>query len=461
MSFLFVSSLTFLFVSCASLNPNTVQLEDFKIDAAPSGTLSPTPLVRAEKLFVKSASDWATILTWASPDFLSSKINPKNLVDSGYNEWRAKRKATLHDVQAFKLVFNTQLLPASILSANTNVIPDRQSGLLLLPAANKNQKQKLTWVIWTKGTDLERKNAPSAYASGESQFAAMLASLGYAVWMPDYAGFGESAGVQTYCVPESQALSSADGLRAARTFVATLKDFYEENGRLTITGYSQGGLAAMASARYITENRELFSGLNLDTVWSLAAPLDLMIGARTKTNPDTVLSRPEYTFYLVLGWARAYPEIIKPQDVLKTELVEKIAPLFDGTRENTVLHEAIAKAVGKPFGSVSFRDIFSSDYLSAMETNPESVPYYRMQSAARLDMWVPEGSTRLVLAASLKDLVVSPENAFNAKKYILSRKSDAKVDFVELYSSDHGSAGGEALLYAILQIDKEEQLRNN
>ncbi len=434
-----------LFVSsCATLNPKTIPLEStFLNPQGPQGSL-----VKAIPLFVKPSGEWGSLMYWASPSFLSARFNPKILLDAGYDQWRTRRREGLEDVQGIKVVFKTYLVPGGI--------PDLQSGLLLLPAADRTGVKKLTWVIWTKGTDLERKNAPSNFAGSETTFAALLASLGYAVWMPDYVGFGESEGVQTYCVPDSQALSACDGLIAARQVLSGLQAYYQESGRLSITGYSQGGQAAMASAKYLSENSQLFPGLSLNTVYSLSAPLDLMIGAGPEAPTQSILSRPEYTYYLVLGWSRAYPQI-KPAELLKSEVLKKVGPLFDGTRDNEVLRNALAQAVGKSSDQITYEDIFTPEYLEGIKIAPESIPYYTQQKASRLDRWVPGNGTKIVLAASLKDVVVNSQNSLNARDYILSTNPAAQVSFQELFSETHASAGGEALLYSIIKIDQEEQ----
>jgi hypothetical protein len=44
------------------------------------------------------------------------------------------------------------------------------------------------------------------------------------------------------------------------------------------------------------------------------------------------LSHPEYQVHLALGWARVYPGKVKCTDFLLARTIEKIVPLYDGTR---------------------------------------------------------------------------------------------------------------------------------
>jgi hypothetical protein len=45
-----------------------------------------------------------------------------------------------------------------------------------------------------------------------------------------------------------------------------------------------------------------------------------------------VLSHPECQAYLALGWARVHPGKVKCTDFLLARPIEKIVPLYDGTR---------------------------------------------------------------------------------------------------------------------------------
>lgn len=418
--------LSTLALACATLRPETVPLTG-----------------QPGALFTKPAADLSTTVFWASADFLSSRLNTSGLRAAGYDAWRQTVLPRLRDVQALKLSFNTHLLPGGP--------ADRQSGLLLLPAANRLGPLPLKWVIWTRGTELVRASAPSNYGGYETLFPTLLASLGYGVWMPDYAGFGDSPGIQTYCVPDSAALSALDGLQAARKVVQSLPQFYSDEGVFSVCGYSQGGQSAAGTARLFSASPKPWPGLKLDQVFALGAPLDLMIGADGEFDLTTPLARPEYSLFLALGWARAYPEI-DPATIINPVLLKAAKGLYDGELDNDAVHLALAKALGKPKGSITNADLLRPDYLQTLRDRPQELAYYRLQKAARLDRWIPPAGVRLHLAATMADKVVNPQNSLRALAWIKAADPQAQVDFTELKSADHVSAGGEAYLLALMRL---------
>ena len=423
--------------ACATLDTRSVNLAP-----QPSGSGN---LLNAKPYFLKPAGDWQGLMSWLSLTVLKGSIDTALLTKLDYESWRHTRMSGASDVQAIAIRFETEILPGQ---------PDHQSGMLFLPAARTDKTIELTWLVWCKGTELLRDAVPSHNAGAETAFAAAFASLGYAVWMPDYGGMGDSPGYQPYCVPQSLGLSAMDGLVAARQYLAENADYYRENGNLYVLGYSEGGLAAMASLREIVRHPAKISGLRLRTVFSMAAPLNLMIGVDDQPLDNVVLNRPEYSLYLVIGWARAYPEQIKLAEILRPDINARIVPLYDGQRDNEALHRAIAGLRGKPADRINYGDLFRPEYLARFRTDRENLPYYQLQVAERLDRpEVPEG-THLVLAASPSDQVVNPENSHSAYAWLQANHPESAVELVHLGSRSHSSAGAEALLYAIQQIDQ-------
>lgn len=116
-----------------------------------------------------------------------------------------------------------------------------------------------------KGYDFSQVANPKNPAAGESTLiAANFAAQGYIVVAPNYAGYDESdLDYHPYLVAEQQATDMADALDSARTIIARQQrandlDYVnlDDSGELFISGYSQGGHVAMATARMFEENDE-------------------------------------------------------------------------------------------------------------------------------------------------------------------------------------------------------------
>jgi len=348
------------------------------------------------------------ILATASPRAISTQIKMEVLEGAGYAAWRTSRLTTLSDVQAVRIVFAARLPEGG---------SERQSGTVFLPAAREGVARELTWLIFAKGTELRRDFTPSRGKGLEMPFITTAAALGYAVWVPDYSGMGDGLGVHAYCVAESLADSALDGLAAARQWLRMTTDearpAYRESGRLAAIGYSEGGLTVMGTLRAIAGRRISTPGLRLIAAYPMGAPLNLAIGAAFLGDMPYVLNHPEYQVFLALGWKKAHPGVFTLADVLLTGTIKKIVPLFDGTRDDKVLHRKIARVVGKKVGSVTDSDIFVPEYLSTLRRNPASTAYSRLQELARLDRWTPPTGVPIILAATPTDEIVPFTNSSN------------------------------------------------
>ena len=107
--------------------------------------------------------------------------------------------------------------------------------------------------------------------------------------MPDYIGMGESPGLHPYCHGESEATATRDMIRAARAFIADSLQMID-NGELFLTGYSQGGHAAMAAHKYFEDNN-LLAEFNVLGSAPCSGPYE-MSGAMA----DTILSPYPYSY---------------------------------------------------------------------------------------------------------------------------------------------------------------------
>lgn len=436
-----------LFASCAGLDPRSLSLPPVLPVSEPDG-LRLGSLVEAQQIFLEPSATYRSTLSLATLPLLRAVTETELLEEWDYPAFREAAFDRLSDAQGLRIVF---------VSADERGNPRLESGLLMLPAARADMRRDISWVVYTKGTEMEREIAPSANRGAEKNLLAMMASLGYAVWMPDYDGFGVSTSTHSYCVPDALARSALAGLIAARSYVSrSAAGAYEETGSLYLAGYSEGGLGAMAATRAFVEDRYDLPGLDLVASYPMSAPLNLMSVLDEGDLGLIELDSPQYTLNLVLGWASAYPERIDPRQMLRPIILEEVVPLYDGTRDGGELHRAIAEAAGTEVGSVTNADLFREDYLRRLEADPSSVAYYQAQIEARLDHWEAPVGLALKLLATPADSLVPFENSLTAYLWNLGRVVDNSVSLVHLTGSDHSRAAGEAILFAFVDIERFE-----
>lgn len=394
------------------------------------------------------------LFSLAAPLVLSIQIASVNLDRLKYSEWRARRGPELRDIRMIRISFAARVPERAV---------ERQSGLLLLPELKTGERRAMSWVVFMKGTEFLRQVVPSRRRAIELPFAASLAALGHAVWMPDYAGMGEGNGVQEYCVPDSLAASGADGLAASRSWLAMRRGRgdggYEETGRLAVMGYSEGGTAAMAFLDSLTQGRLEAPGLELSAGYPMGAFLDLMSIEGEHGQEPVALPRPAFQIYMAMGWARAYPEEIRVRDVLSPRTVEYLVPLFDGTRISERLDSRIARVFGRRKGGALDTDIYSDAYLRQVRKDPRLAPYLRMREERRLDRCALPPRLPVILAATPTDEVVPFSNSAGALEWARSHAPDSSMELVTLAAKDHLLGAIEALLYAVVDFDKREAAR--
>jgi hypothetical protein len=226
--------------------------------------------------------------------------------------------AALYDVNSYKIIYNTTDIDGT---------PTTASGALMVPVNSGCDLFPL--VSYSHGTVLERENVPSRN-NNESFIPKILASTGRIAVAADYLGLGDNPGLHPYLHAESQATASIDLMRAAREFIQDSLNV-SLNGEVFVTGYSQGGHAAMATAKYIQDN-SLNSEFNIVGAGPASGPYNLSGTQAAVLVSDQPYSNPGYVCYLLFGLNRVYGNIYNNySDILKSPYDVIIPPYFDGT----------------------------------------------------------------------------------------------------------------------------------
>ncbi len=146
-----------------------------------------------------------------------------------------------YDVDFYKVVYET---------IDVFEVPVNASGLVAVPIGVEDD---LSILQYNHGTT---RNTNQSDMEGGEWFISLAVATGgnYVGIMPDYLGYGESActAIHGYNVNKPLGRDGADMIRAVRTFCE--QETIGLDGDIFVTGYSEGGYAAMAVAKEAQEN---------------------------------------------------------------------------------------------------------------------------------------------------------------------------------------------------------------
>lgn len=217
--------------------------------------------------------------------------------------------------------------------------PTAASGLLVLPVGTRGS---VPVVSYDHSTVARKSDAPSDFDTQEVELVSLyFASGGFAVSAPDYLGLGLSAGPHPFVEARSEATATIDMLAAAA-------HTGPERGvplsrRLFLTGFSQGGHAAMATGQALRESR---SPWHVTALAPMAGPYDLDAEFAAILDPEQVDAHRAsgYLGYILTAWNRLYHLYDSPAEVFTQPTAGEIDGLFDGTHEIDEISAALPPA---------------------------------------------------------------------------------------------------------------------
>ena len=173
-------------------------------------------------------------------------------------------------------------------------------------------------------------NANNEAGPAATLLAALFAGQGYVVVSPNYAGYDKSSlAYHPYLNAQQQSHEMADALKAGREVVRRTGSATNvaDNGKLFITGYSQGGYVTMATTRYLETLKEpVTAALPISGPYAMEAFGDVVFGGKVMLGA---------TFFAPL-MARNYQEqygniYAKPSDMFAPANADEIPSLLPST----------------------------------------------------------------------------------------------------------------------------------
>ena len=186
----------------------------------------------------------------------------------------------------------------------------RESGLMWVPFTWYSSKS-FPIIALQHGTQVYQNCAPSRFNANllsvlaspdqtgalqnyvECIVGGLMASAGYIVVMPDYAGFGDST-VQDHPYVR---LELGNSVRDIVQLALDLKGWVTSNGKVFLTGYSEGGYATMAGARALQQ-----AGIPAKATVPCDGAYDLSGVMRNQMLLGTDVKMPSYLLYTASGY---------------------------------------------------------------------------------------------------------------------------------------------------------------
>ena len=320
-----------------------------------------------------------------------------------------------YDVSLYKIVYTT-------VDANGN--STIASGALSIP--NTTECTDFPLAIYQHGTVLNKEDVPSR-DNFEAILTKIFASGGYYAITPDYIGLGDSPGLHPYVHAESEATAAIDMMRAVREFLNDSLGV-QDNDEVFITGYSQGGHAAMALHKYIEDN-ELLEEFNVIASAPASGPYALSESQMDLILSNEPYSNPGYLVYTISSYELAYGNIYNEySDVLQSPYDTIVVPFFDGN--NTTLYMSDLN----PLLPDQAQDLLQPDYYADLVTNENNPLRLALVDNDNYN-WVPERPITMYYCT--EDEQVTFENALAALDYMTTNGAD-NVEAINSGPFSHG-----------------------
>ena len=329
----------------------------------------------------------------------------------------------IHDVTLYKITYNTVDVFGN---------PTIASGALYVPQTDSDS---VPLISYQHGTVMNRNQVPSR--STEDPSGLFYSAYGFITTLPDYLGMGDNPGLHPYLHWESEATASLDLIRAAREL---LNDSLQvRDGKLFLTGYSQGGHATMALHKYI-ETNNLQSEFNVEASAPMSGPYSLSYAQYDYIfSEDSTYSGSYYLPYIISSYQYVYGNLYEAYE-------EYYDPPYDSIFEAW-------EATGIFFDNFPMESFPVNPYEFMQDSvlnNVQASPGHPLRVALRkndLNNWAPREPVRLVYCGM--DATVAPANATSTQDSMLNLGAPDVLAVNVNPDGNHTTCAIPAYLYAL------------
>lgn len=288
------------------------------------------------------------------------------------------------------------------------------SGLLCVPQDDTGLIFPMA--CYQHGTVAGRDDVPSNLAGGYT-LPMVFSSYGYVVCAPDFIGLGDSPGIHPYVHAETEASAGVDLMLAARELAEELEEL-DINDQVFISGYSQGGHAAMALHREIEMNQT--QQFDVTASAPMSGPYSISDKMIDFTLGDSDYETVSYIAWVTLSYQLAYPDLfagITLEDVFLPEYLEDINLFKDEMIDLWELNDRMTATLISTVGSVTPKNTVKPEIVDAIMNDP-SHPFSQALADNDVYDWAPNSPTKMYYCKG--DDQVTYENALLAEEIMIA-----------------------------------------
>ena len=315
------------------------------------------------------------------------------------------------------------------------------SGAMFIPIEFPYEACNIPVHTYMHGTVFKRTDAPS-FLPFEAIIGYLMSSPGYIVLMPDYVGLGISELMHPYVHAQSEADAGIYMMKALEIMAIDIGINTSE--QIFISGYSQGGHAAMAMAQEIEANWS--DEYTITACAPMSGPYDISGTQFPMIGTTPTYSNPAYLAYNIIGWNSFYGNLYEDLSEIFQEPYASILPgMFDGESSGTEINAAMTPVIA---------DLIQPGILENILNDPEH-PFQIAAIDNDVFKWVPE--TYMQLYYCTADEQVFYENALIAAEW-MTENGALHVTTSNGGNLDHGDCAGDAIFGGLVWMDQYRQL---
>jgi len=257
------------------------------------------------------------------------------------------KESLKYNVEVNKMVYTTKLGDESIQASALVCLPEKSGSYPI--------------ICFQNGTNVLYSHAPTE-DPGDQLFLLLesLASMGYIVIVPDYPGFGSSAGItHPYLIKNLTVQSLKDALFALVELGGKPVNSAKPSDELYLLGYSQGGWATLQLQKEI-ETKGL-GNFELKASSCGAGPYNISTVNQLILS-ETTYAQPYFLAYIVNSYNEygVFGTDISIGDIFNEPYATYTPDLFDGNTSPAVINDSL---------STNMEDLFNTEYISGFSTS--------------------------------------------------------------------------------------------